>query len=101
MIRWSLYLRHLSSGAYEALRESGVIKLPSQRTLKDYTYYTSASPWFSVDVDCQLMDIANISSCSELEKYVIILMDQMHVKEDIVYDKHSGKLHVNKFDHVY
>lgn len=94
MIRWSLYLRHLSSGAYEALRESGVIKLPSQRTLKDYTYYTSAPPG-------SLMDIANISSCSELEKYVIILMDEMHVKEDIVYNKHSGKLHVNKIDHVY
>ena len=38
MIRWSLYLHHLSGSAYESLRESGVIKLPFQRTLRDYTY---------------------------------------------------------------
>lgn len=43
MIRWCLYLRHLSSSAYELLRNSGVLKLPSQRTLRDYTYYTDAA----------------------------------------------------------
>ena len=30
MIWWCIYLRHLSSSAYETLRSSGVIKLPSQ-----------------------------------------------------------------------
>ncbi|KAL5470914.1 hypothetical protein EMCRGX_G028971 [Ephydatia muelleri] len=34
MIRWCLYLRHRSSSAYEALRNSGCIVLPSQRTLE-------------------------------------------------------------------
>lgn len=43
MIRWCLYLGHLSGGAYETLCETGVIKLPSQRTLRDYTYYTAAA----------------------------------------------------------
>ena len=38
MVRWCLYLRHLSSSAYEDVRESGAIRLPSQRTLCDYTY---------------------------------------------------------------
>ena len=33
MIKWCLYLRHRSSGAYELLQESGCLKLPSQRTL--------------------------------------------------------------------
>jgi hypothetical protein len=47
MIRWCLYLRHLSSGAYNLLRESGVVSLPSQRTLRDYTYYTSQCTGFS------------------------------------------------------
>jgi len=40
MIRWCLYLRHFSRGAYEMLRESNVIKLSSRKTLQDYTYYT-------------------------------------------------------------
>ena len=35
MIRvwWCLFLMHKSGGAYEALHKSGVLKLPSQRTL--------------------------------------------------------------------
>ena len=91
IIRWCLYLRHLSgSSAYEMLRESGVITLPSQRTLRDYTYYTKAACGFSEDIDRQLMEAANIQSCADHEKYVVLLMDEMHIKEDLVYDKHSG-----------
>ena len=93
IIRWCLYLRHLSgSSAYEMLRESGVIKLPSQRTLRDYTYYTKAAPGFSNDVDEQLMEAAKIDTCKEYEKFIVLLMDEMHIKEDLVYDKHSGTL---------
>ena len=47
MIRWCIYLRHLSRRAYELLRDSGVVVLPSQRMLRGYTYYTKASPGFS------------------------------------------------------
>ena len=35
------------------------------------------------------MDAAEIQS-DPLNKYVIILMDEMHIKEDVVYDKHTG-----------
>lgn len=90
MIRWCLYLRHLSSRAYETLRDSGAVKLPSQRTLRDYTHYTKASYGFSSAVDEQLMDMASVKTCHEREKYIIILMDEMHVKENLVYDKHTG-----------
>ena len=90
MIRWCLYLRHLSGSAYETIRESGVIKLPSQRTLRDYTYYTKATVGFSADVDEQISKAAKIESCPERQKYVIILMDEMHIKEGLVYDKHTG-----------
>ena len=36
------------------------------------------------------MDLAKFDSCPERDKYVIIIMDEMHVHEDIVYDKHTG-----------
>ena len=73
------------------IRESGVIKLPSQRTLWDYTYITKAKAGFSSDVDEQLMKAAKLDLCAERDKCVIIiLMDEMHIKEGIVYDKHAG-----------
>lgn len=90
MIRWCLYLRHLSTGAYETLRSSGAIKLPSQRTLRDYTHFTQATSGFSAEVDRQLMSLAKIETCPERERYVAILMDEMHIKENLVYNKHTG-----------
>ena len=43
-IKWCIYLRHQSSKAYECMRDSGCIYLPSQRTLRDYTNCVKASP---------------------------------------------------------
>lgn len=42
-------------------------------------------------VDEQLMTIGKVTTCPEREKYVCVLMDEMHIKSDLVYDKHSGK----------
>lgn len=92
MVKWCLYLRHQSSSVYETMRQSGCLLLPSQRTLRDYTHYTSTMVVFSDEVDQQLMAAANISSLSEHEKCVSIIMDEMHVREGLVYDKHSGAL---------
>ena len=47
MVQWCHYLHHLSSSAYEMIRETGTIMLPSQRTLRDYTYHTKAVVGFS------------------------------------------------------
>ena len=63
MIKWCLYLRHISSSGYEVLRNSGVISLPSQRTLRDYTHFLEAAPGFSAQVDQLLMDVSKVTSC--------------------------------------
>jgi len=92
VIRWCIYLRHQSQGAYETLRQSGCITLPSQRTLRDYTHYVKAVSGFSSEIDRQLYQAAKLDECKEMEKYVILLLDEMHIKESLVYDKHSGEL---------
>ena len=63
MIKWCLYLRHRSSGAYELLRESGCLKLPSQRTLRDYMHFVKAATGFSSEVDEMVTQAANIDEC--------------------------------------
>ena len=85
-----LFLR--SGGTYESLRSSGCLHLPSQQTLRDYTHYVEAEAGFSSDVDKMLMTVANIESCPIREKYVFLLLDEMHIKEDLVFDKHSGMM---------
>jgi hypothetical protein len=48
MIRWAVGLKSLSTSAYEAMGQ--VIKLPSARTLRDYTHWYKAEPgrWHAV-----------------------------------------------------
>ena len=74
------------------MRQSGLISLPSQRTLRDYTHYTSTAIGFSDKVDQQLMDLADISFLSTYQRCVAVIMDEMHIREGLVYDKHSGAL---------
>ena len=47
MIKWCLSLKFALSSAYEALRSSGVVRLPSSRTLRDYTHFVKAHSGFS------------------------------------------------------
>ena len=39
-----------------------------------------------------LIHAAKVDSCPEREKNVILLLDEMHIREDIVFDKHSGAM---------
>lgn len=92
MIKWCLYLRHRSSGAYETLRNSGCLKLPSQRTLRDYTHVAGSHIGFSKEVDEMLMKSAKIHQCPNHQKYVAVIYDEMHIRADLVYNKHTGEL---------
>ena len=92
MIKWCPYLRHRSSGAYELLRESGCIKLPSQRTLRDYTHFVKAATGFSSEVDEMVAQAGNVDKCEVYQRYVLLILDEMHIREDLVFDKHSGEL---------
>ena len=38
------------------------------------------------------MEAANIASCPEYEKNVLLIMDEMHIKESLVFNKHTGAL---------
>ena len=88
-IRWCIYLRYQSQSAYENIRQ--FISLPSQRTLRDYTHHIKTEPGFSSNVDTQLCNAARLGECEKWEKHVILLIDEMHIKEDLVSDKHTGE----------
>ncbi|KAL5500013.1 hypothetical protein EMCRGX_G011503 [Ephydatia muelleri] len=92
MIKWCLYLRYKSSGAYEALRESGCLKLPSQRTLRDYTHVVKAANGFTLDIDEQLVRVSKLLTLKEWQKCVALVIDEMFIREDLVYDKTNDEL---------
>ena len=54
MIQWCINLKLLSSFAFHAARTAGFFKLPSERTLRDYTHYFKHEAGFQHEVLQQL-----------------------------------------------
>ena len=72
------------------LRNTGVLTLPSERTLRDYTHWVEGEAGFQASVNRQLIEEANVRE--EKDKYVALVFDEMKVREDLVFDKHSCRL---------
>ena len=92
MIRWCLNLKLLSTSSYHSLRTSGFIKLPSERTLRDYTHFFKAKCGFQDEVDGMLASEMKLDELPEWKKHVVLLLDEMKVKESLVYDKNEVKV---------
>lgn len=95
IIRYCLALAAKSSSAYDDIRfdennGTGFLMLPSRRRLRDYKNYIRPTQGFNKDVINELLK--NIEQFSEEEKYVVLLLDEMKIQEDLVWDKHTGDL---------
>ena len=47
---------------------------------------------FQPELNQQLQKEAAIDSLPQLKRYVALLIDEMKIKEDLVYDKHTGQI---------
>ena len=92
VIRWCLYLHHKSSGCYSTLRNSGVLALPSDRTLRDYKHSSPSRVGFSAELDAELLEAVLQQKPKHLAKYVGLVLDEMYVKEGLYFNKHTGEL---------
>ena len=92
IIRWCLNLKLLSSSAYHAVRTAGFISLPSERTLRDYSNYFKCKAGFQLEVNQQLHKEAKVTELQEPRKFCVIVVDEMKIKENLIYDKFSGEI---------
>lgn len=101
-IKWCLYLHYQSGKAYDMLQQSGCIyhqNLPckttptalehagANRNTLAYTQFSSMimlGPGFSAEEDGQLHQVTNMTSCKEWQKFVCLLLDKMHIRQDLV-----------------
>ena len=94
IIKWCLYMHSKSSKAFEAMREAGFLRLPSQRTLFDYSHAMPSKFGFQPEYAVHMMKEAKRHGMydNEWRKYVGILQDEVRLQEGLVYDKNSGEL---------
>jgi len=60
IIKWCLHVKYRSSSAYHAIRSTGVLTLPSERTLRDYTHCTTERCGFQKHINLELIKEANV-----------------------------------------
>ena len=68
------------------------MKLPSERTLRDYVHYFSNKPGFQPEVLGQLLKEANFEALPSSRRFVALILDEMKIKEGLVYNKYSGEI---------
>ena len=59
--------------------------------MRDYTHYFESKTGFQEEVIEQLKQESKVNELPEQQKYCGIVLDEMKVKENLVYDKHTGE----------
>ena len=90
IIRFCLSLAAKSSSCYEELRNSGVLTLPSQRRLRDYRNVIKPKRGFQKEVIEVLKQ--ETDNYFDVQRYVVLLFDEMKVMANLVLDKTTGEL---------
>ncbi|CAB4010182.1 Transposable element P transposase, partial [Paramuricea clavata] len=90
IIRFCLSLHAKSPAAYKELRESGVLVLPSERTLRDYRNFFKPRAGFHRDNVERLKN--QTSQYFDIQRYVVLSFDEMKIQSKLVFDKHSNEL---------
>ena len=92
LIKWCLNLRLASRKANDVIKQTGVLKLPNDKTLRSFIHWKDHTTGFSTDTLQQLLHQFKPHDREEFQKHVIIIHDEMKVKAYLVYDKTTGQL---------
>lgn len=90
IIRFALSLHGKSPAAYRELQDSGALILPSERVLRDYKNHFKPKAGLNSDNIESLREKA--SSATGIQRYVALVMDEMKIQSNLVFDKDSGDL---------
>ena len=95
IIHYCLSLVSKSAAAYDDIRYNektgtGFVILPSRRRLRDYKNYIRPQRGFNKDIVNELLE--KVKHFSDNEKFFVMLMDEMKIQENLVWDKHTGDL---------
>ena len=92
VVRFALNLKYVPTSAYRAIRQGGIINLPSERTLSDYTHLTSAHSGVQIEfIEHFKYMLQGLVSSPEL-RLCALSMDEMKINSALVFSKRSGSL---------
>ena len=90
MIRLAIMLRSQSPAAYDSIRGMGILKLPGESTLRDYTNSIHPQEGFNLEILDEVKKATH--DLKDHQRYVVLLHDEMTIQSDLVYDRRSGEV---------
>ncbi|KAK3929356.1 Sensory rhodopsin I transducer [Frankliniella fusca] len=91
MIRFALSVHLTSPAAYEMMRQTGMIKLPSSSTLFEYTHVEKVSEGIDETVIKSVAD--RLKAFKEKhKKYHVLMADEIHISQNLVFQKSTGQM---------
>ena len=76
IIRWCINLKLMSSAAYHATRTGGFIKLPSERTVRDYKHHFKHQAEYQVEVLKQLQKESNVDDLPDNKTFCGVVIEK-------------------------
>ena len=94
IIKWCISIYSKSPGAYEQLSKVGIVRLPSQSTLRSYIHFTESVPDMNPDILKIVADQFNLENLADVDpaRNVSLVWDEMQVKSGLAVSKNTGKL---------
>ncbi|XP_065673608.1 uncharacterized protein LOC136090694 [Hydra vulgaris] len=90
IIRFCLSLASKSASAYDELRDTNILTLPSRRTLRDYKNAIQPSVGFNQAVIAELRETTK--DLTNIQRNVVLSFDEIRIQDNLVFDKSSGEL---------
>jgi hypothetical protein len=73
-----------SPKTYNIMRETDMLILPSQRTLRDYSQWFKPKTGYQNEVFIQLYEDYKVSALTEAQRSVVLVIDEMKLQEGLV-----------------
>lgn len=90
MIRFALQLKMLSSTTYTTMAKSGFLRLPSDRTLFDYSHAMATQEGCHTEI---IQDVAKVvESLDDYQKYHSLMFDEVTISQGLVQRKTTGEV---------
>ncbi|XP_050399250.1 uncharacterized protein LOC126816608 isoform X3 [Patella vulgata] len=94
IIRLAILLHTQSPQAYRSLKQTGLLHLPGESTLRDYSNAISPTHGFNPNVINDLKDM--VKDLKDNERWVVLIHDEMTIKSDLVLASTSDKASPNQ-----
>ena len=90
VIRFALSIHRKSPSAYRELQDSGALILPNECVLCNYKDYFKPKAGINKEnIECLR---EKTKSFSDVQRYLALVMDEMKIQSNLVFDKFSGDL---------